>query len=406
MKTFFKRILPFIVVITLVLSFVGCGNNNKPNNNSSKALSIVVGGHKYFPAVPLSSKNIYDRIYDTAYANGRCYVVVSDGSPFLYSDYSIDGTDKSIDNAKRKMLAKQNTSQIIVESEQAYAKTPEFDTLAAISKSAGCLNSSGAATKTLLVCDSGFSTCGLLDFKSSNLINADVDKLISELNNRHAIPDLNGIEVIWFGLGEVSGEQSKLTSEYKYKLANIWKSILEAGGAMVTIDSGDIGSLESQHELPNVSTIPIVENGINVENMVNSDLLKEPIKFDESTVKFVGDSDEYIDKSTAINSLKPIADYLVSNPTVNIIVLGTTASSGSEDGCLSLSEKRAAKCKNTLVELGANTSQITCKGLGKKPNPLRIDDLDVTGNLVESYAVQNRAIYIFNTNSKYLQEIL
>lgn len=407
MKQAIKKLMPILLVVVICISLAACSSQgiNGSNSNDPIAVSLVIGTHKYFPSISLSSKKIYNELYAMAYSYGDCSVIVVDGDPYLSGNYSVEKPDKSIDDAKRRQIAKQNTAQIILESQQAVAKTEEFDTLTAITKSAGCLRSVDYNQLNMLIYDSGFSTTGLLNFAASNMIDSDVDMLVEQLEELHAIPDLSGINILWVGLGEVCGEQSKLTSEYKYKLKNIWSSIIAAGGGVVSFDESAISPDTSENHLPDVSIVPVIEKALNVEEVLAVDnTLSQPIKFDNETVKFVGDSDEFIDKSAAISALTPIAEYLKANTSVSITIAGTTASAGSEQGCINLSLKRAIACKALLLEMGVADSQITCAGLGRSQNCFRVNDLDSNGNLVEPYASQNRAVFIFDSTSDFLKD--
>lgn len=408
MKKALYKIMIVVMIISICCSLTACGGSGSNSiSNDQIGISLVIGAHKNFPAVSLSSRTIYDEIYSMAYSYGNCSVIVVDGDPYLNADYNIEKPDKDIDEAKHKQIAKQNTSQIILESQQAVAKTAEFDTLTAISKSAGCLRSLDHSKLNMLIYDSGFSTTGLLNFAKQNIIDSNLEKLIAQMKDLHAIPDLSGIRIVWVGLGEVCDEQHKLTGDYKYKLKNIWNAIITAGGGSVTFDESSVSSEGVKEQLPKVSTIPIIEKGLDIESLsISENVLEQPKKFDNETVKFVGDSDAFIDRTAAIAALKPVAEYLKTNSSVSITIAGMTASTGSEQGCKELSLKRAYACKNLLVEMGVLESRITCIGLGRSQNSLRADDLDANGNLVEPYASQNRAVYIIDSSSEYIKTIV
>lgn len=403
MKRIILSITSIIICIALCFTMTSC---NAGVTAAPRSISLVLGAHKYFPAITLSSQNIYKLINQAAYSYGDCSVIIVDGDPYMNADYHFEKPEKSIDDAKRKQIAKQNTEQIIVESQQAFARTEEIDTLAAITKSAACLRSADNEEKTMLVYDSGFSTKGLLNFAESNLINANVEKLADRLNELHAIPDLNGIHVIWAGMGEVCGEQNRLTENYKHKLQNIWSAVIEAGGGEITLDESGISSEEVITSLPDCSTIPVIIDNIDVntitdlEKSAENKVFENPIKLDNDTVKFVGDSNEFIDPDAAQKELKPIADYLSVHTGTSIVIAGTTASAGDEEDCINLSKERADACKNLLIEFGVNENRILCIGLGKSDNCFHVDDLDEHGNLIEPYASQNRAVYIFDAASR------
>ena len=396
-----KKIISAVLVIFLCASLF-CGCTYKSAQKDTQAISLVLGVHKYYPSLNLNSKVVYDEIYDTCYGYGALSVILVDGSPYLYGDYKFTPPEgKSIDTAKRRQIAKQNTEQIIAESSMALAKTPEIDTLKSITMAADSLKSKGISNMTIVVLDSGLSTTGLLNFARENLINVDPTDIVMRLQELHAIPDLNGIHVLWTGIGEVAGEQSRLTESYRYKLLNIWKSIIEAGGGTVDFDKSPLSRETTLTNLPDCSTIPIIEDSL---NLVGADL-SNPIRFDENTsVKFYPDKAEFIDPVAAKEELIPIADYLRSNPGVSILIVGTTATSGSEEYRNNLSNMRAEACKSLLNSLGVSNA-ITTLGIGSKPCSLHADDLNYDGSLNERIAPQNRAVYIMDANSTTANEV-
>ena len=387
-----------IMMVALVLILTGCGLNS---SESSVAVSLVLGNHEYFPKINLRAESVYQKIYDAAYSYGDCSIVVVDGNPYVAASYNIIKPDANIDNAKRKQISKQNAEQIIADGSNAYAKTSEIDTLSAIVASSALLKSSSAEVKEMLVYDSGFSTTGLLDFSSENLIDVDPSFIVERLSELHALPELNGIKIVWTGLGEVCDEQDELSSTYKYNLKNIWKEIIVAAGGEVEFIDVPLSATPKAAELPSCKTIPIIQDTLELSgNMV------KPIKFDEKTIKFIGDRSVYVNVSETKKALKPISDFLKENKDKRILIVGTCASSGKEASCLKLSIDRAKACKNTLIEMGVSNDQIETLGLGRKECFLRVNDLDSNGRLVEELASQNRAVYIFfDMNSPEVKQI-
>ena len=381
--------LLLMVVVLLTTMLTGCSNGN----TTESAVSLVLGNHKYFPKINLHAETIYQKIYDAAYSYGDCSVIVVDGNPYVGADYNIKKPDANIDDTKRRQISKQNTEQIIAESTTMIAQTPEIDTLSAIDCSSALLKSSSAKVKEMLVFDSGLSTKGLVDFSSERIIDVDPILIVEPLSELHALPKLSGINVVWTGLGEVCGEQDELPSTYKYKLENIWKAIIEAAGGTVEFVNVPLSTSPREEALPSCKTVPIINDSLNLSGAVI-----EPIKFSE-TIKFVGDKAIYIDENAAKDALEPIGKFLVSNPTKTILIVGTTASTGTESSCLTLSKNRAETCKKTLIEMGVSPNQIETLGLGRKTCFIRVDDTDSTGALIDKLAQQNRAVFIFDSDS-------
>ncbi len=390
-----KKILSVILVSAIVLStmflFVGCsGNEEMPSEPQNTAL--VLPQHKNFPVLSLNISSISSAIYDTCLSYGRVTAFIADGNPYLIGDYTINAPNVNVDNTKRKQLAKKNCNQIMNECATAKAKTPEIDTLSAISQAAKSIQSS-SGNRTLLIFDSGLSTSGLLNFAKQNLIDADPDKIVEQLEEKHNIPNLEGIDVIWTGIGQTCGEQTPLTENYKYKLEQLYNTILTAGGATVTFNHEPIQG-EEPEGVPECSIVPIIE-----EPLAINSALPEVVKFDETKISFVSNKAEFVSESDAYDVLQPIADILNNNHGLKVIIVGSTATTGTIEGCKTLSQMRADKVKTALTELHVDENQLTTYGAGQSSTPFRVDDLDNNGNLIESEAVKNRAVYIVNSDS-------
>ena len=157
--------------------------------------------------------------------------------------------------------------------------------------------------------------------------------------------------------------------------------------------------------LPNVTPVTFPEDAL-VAGSYDLNALSNPIVFNESTIKFAGDSAEFIDRNSAMDVLKPIASLLTTHPETKIIIAGTTASVGSQYECVELSIKRAEACRDILLQLGVLDSQVECVGLGRAETFLRVNDLNPDGTLNAKMAQLNRAIYIFTSDSDAAARVL
>lgn len=391
-----KKILSVLIVSAIVLSsvfvFAGC-SGNKEMSSEPESTAIVLGNHKYFPMLSLNIPSISSAIYNTCLSYGRVTGFVSDGNPYLVGDYIINEPNVKVDNTKRKQLAKKNCNQIMSECSNAKAKTPEIDTLSAITQAAKSIQSS-SGSRTLLVFDSGLSTTGLLNFAEQNLIDADPDKIVEQLDEKHYIPNLEGINVVWTGIGQTCGDQTPLTENYKYKLEQLYNAILIAGGAKVTFNHEPIQGDEPE-SVPECSIVPVVEDSLDINGA-----LPDVVKLDETKISFVSDKAVFVSETDAYEALKPIADILIKNTDMKVLIVGSTATDGTPEGCKNLSQLRADKVKDTLIEdLHVNPNQLSTFGAGQNSTPFRVDDLDSNGNLIESEAAKNRAVFIVNSDS-------
>lgn len=402
-----------MALLTSILSMTGCSagrHSAAKKENVPQSLSMVLGVHKFFPQIPMNTETLSEKVYDSCYSYGDCSAVIVDGDPFLACNYNITKPEKKIDQAKQNQLARNHTAQILSEASQTKAKTPEIDVLSALTLSAQTLKSCDSSQKHMLVFDSGLSTCDPLNFSQENLIDAPADVVVEQLQEIHAIPDLAGIDITWIGIGITCGEgQQKPTSDYKYKLQTLWEAILTAGGASsVIFDTSPLPNQEYDGDLPKCTAVPIVSGSLDLSEISTEQDIPEVMKFDENTsVKFQGDLSEFVDEQAAVEALAPIAEYLVQNPEVQICIAGMTATVRSQpDAGKELSLQRAKTCESVLLEKGVSADQLSCIGLGYTSNPLRVQDTDAQGNLIEEMAQLNRAVFLIRKNSVLMDTIL
>lgn len=101
------------------------------------------------------------------------------------------------------------------------------------------------------------------------------------------------------------------------------------------------------------------EVDINLKDLLNT----------EGRVSMYGilfDIDKSVIKPESESALKMISDYLKSNPTDKIVVVGHTDNSGSYDRNIALSRERAANVKNYLVtKYAIDASRIKSEGAGQ-----------------------------------------
>ncbi|MCD8133036.1 MAG: hypothetical protein LUE19_04175 [Clostridiales bacterium] len=423
----------WLLILTAIFSTVlqGCGTEKTVDNtvysseegenseetsmegeNQTQIVALVLGAHKYFPYIPLETKTIYNNIYNAAYTCGRVSVVISDGEPYLAADYNISEPSSRVDKQKANQLAENNAAAIIREASQFTAKTAEVDTFSAISLAGDALQSSGADTeRTLIVCDNGMCTSGLLTMLGDeNILDTAADEIVSQLEELHALPDLEGVFVIWIGLGAVCGEQKSLSDSDQYLLEELWTAILTAAGAEVSFDETPLSDTEYAEGLPDCTVIPVLTDSLDLtsEEIVIGEVLENGIIWDgESKLTFLGDLAEFTDYDAAVGELEPIAEYLSENLDQSIVLFGMTASV-SEDGYsgIELATARTEACKSVLLELGASDGQITCVGLGQTANRYRVDDLNPDGTQIEEMAAKNRAVIIVSSDSPLTDELM
>lgn len=413
-----KTIISLVLLLALCFTFSGCGKPIEP-----VATVLIVGAHSNFPYQG-SLSNLTDSIYESCYTYGTVTIVVADGEPYVAADYTVKKPKANVDNSKRKMLAEENTAAIVKKIFSCTAKTPELDTLSALALAADKLNASDCSVKKVILDDSGLSTTGLLNFASSQLlIEEDAESIVEQLVDRKSLPNLSGVNVEVIGLGQTSGDQTALTTTLKAQLTAIWQAILSSSGATVTINTTPLkATTESEQSLPAVSTITVIKDSLtltvptyveetSVEETTPTEetpvtpietpvtpFIEEVVRFDETSVKFKSNTAELADKDKATAALKPIGEILKNNPDLTVYLAGMTASTGGDGKQLSL--ERAKTVKSLLLDMGAKEKQVSCVGLGRTENFLRVNDLDSDGNLVENKAKLNRAVFLFGSDSE------
>ncbi len=397
MKKIICLILSIIMTATL---FASCssgegGKTEKTDVSTPLALAVIIGAHKNFPAFSIVSDKLDNAIYIACRSYGEINVIVSEGIPEIKSNIKLEKPAANVNNAKHEQIAKSNSSAIKSLLPTLKATTDEVDLLRSLDLAADALAASSTSRRQLFIYDSGLCTTGVLSQLTEDYISADPEEIAGKLDLMGALPALEGVTVIWQGIGCVSGEQEAIPASVKSKLENMWKTILEKAGAKVEFDTMPVSGAEAS-ELPAVTAIDFEEDKIVITK-------NGFVKFDDKTLKFKPDTADFVDEAAAREVLKPIAEQLIATPSLTVYIAGTTATVGVTEDTpvtgIELSAQRADACKNILVSMGVPASQLICKGLGCADNVLKTEDVDADGNLIEEKAALNRAIYIFSSDS-------
>ena len=418
-----KTIISLVLLLALCFTFAGCGDLFHPTEPTEPVATVLVlGAHSNYPYFG-SFSYLTDSIYESCYSYGSVTIIVADGEPYVAADFNVKKPKTNVDKSKRKMLAEENAATIIKKLYSFAAKTPAVDTLSALTIAGDKLNASDCSVKKVILDDSCLSTTGLLNFASSQLIEEDPANIVKQLEDRKSLPNLSGVNLEVIGLGQTSGDQTALTTALKAQLTAIWQAILSSSGATVTINTTPLkATTESEQSLPAVSTITVIKDSLtltvptyveetSVEETTPTEetpvtpietpvtpFIEEVVRFDETSVKFKSNTAELADKDKATAALKPIGEILKNNPDLTVYLAGMTASTGGDGKQLSL--ERAKTVKSLLLDMGAKEKQVSCVGLGRTENFLRVNDLDSDGNLVENKAKLNRAVFLFGSDSE------
>lgn len=383
-------LLTAVLLMLMLLPLGGC------NNTPAEHIVVISGYHANAPTPDFDSAELYQTIYDACYSHGSVTVIVDDGDPHVAFSCSIDDPGKNLSVTTRRRLANTQTSAIIAEMKNAVAITPEVDTLSALRLAERALSAEG--DRKIILLDNALSTTGYVDF-TKNWLRAEPDTLVEYLRAVEAIPNLDGVDVKWIGIGDTIEPQARLTPGAAKSLQKIWEKILTEAGAHVSFPGG-LPAKSEICEFPYVTTIP-----------VPADPEPDPIDFDskiiidETKLAFLPDSTEFADENAAKAVMSPYAKLLKDNPENHIILAGTTAKVGSSDSCKIFSMKRAERIRDLFLSQGVSADQIDAVlGLGYDHKDY-INDHDPDGTLNEN-APHNRSVIIIDASTDEAAELI
>ena len=279
---------------------------------------------------------------------GSAGLVVADGKPFALGPQRFD---KVKNNDIQQARADKTARYQLVEAVQgAAATTPETDLISAISLASRMLSAGTADNKVLIIRHSGVNTAvASLPMQDLDLLNSDPAKLLDQLDAAAMLPQLNGVAVEFYGLGDVAGSQGTLSAQQVQWLKSFWQAFFDRTGANVTfhtdIVSGD--ALNNGH-----TVTPLAAAGAPTF-----------VKVSAEQVAFQPDSTTFLDEAAARAALNGLA-YIVAGSTAQV-------DNASREGAQALSLARAQAVRDVLVEAGVPADRFTCLGLGNEPTSVR-----------------------------------
>ncbi len=400
-KIYISRFLVLVMCLSMICFMTGCSEEK----DEEIVLAVVGSPHSNEPGFSLNTASIKETLYNCCYTYGSVSFITCDGNPKVVYQTDIPKPEKSgLSKNKKKTIASNYTSQLLKELSDIRSEVSEVDTLKSINYASKTLSTNSEnADKLLVIMDNGLSTVGYLDF-TKGLLDADKDAIVEALNKAEAIPDLTDVNVLWMYLGQTAAPQQELSESQKHKLEEIWRAILVAGNVKSVEFVSDIASDEPDNNLPSVSIVDVQNRSIEVEtsNEKPVEIVIEPpietIVLDNTSVRFIGDKAEFVNREEAINILKKYAELLLEHPENKVYVVGTTAT-GSTKFCNELSVNRANAVSQVLISYGVPETQLIPVGMGCC-DPWHVDDVDENGKLIEKYACKNRKVLIVDVNGE------
>lgn len=284
-------------------------------------------------------------------------------------------------STKREKSPENNLLQLSATLSGLQASSGESDILGALDT--GGWASSTAENKTLYVYDSGVATAGPLAMQNGLLgTGTDVSLIVNALRATGDIPQMKGVVVQWWGLGQVVAPQSDLPIWAKAKLKDLWTAVIEAGGGTVVFHGDPVVATPPAGALPPVT--PVVFDNVDVRPV--------SVTIPESQISFRPDTAEFADPKSAEKTLQEIAAALDTSSVPALWVSGCTANPAGASAARmeELSRQRAQSVADVFTKMGMST-QLHVQGLGPAC-PGRVPETGSDSTLDDSQAKNRRVL--------------
>lgn len=271
-------------------------------------------------------------------------------------------SNKDLKDRSQKQKLSEAMESLFSDPDTLNAKEPEADIFAAIKQANDSFNSDDVdkgRPNIVIIADSGISTKGFINFTKTGIRmpnpEAEADKLFT--SGAIAEGELSNIDRIdWYNFNSVSGEQSEIPGTRLLKgVQSYYEHILTRAGVgevrfeeTVKSNNDNAGKTDTS-ELPHVT---VVDTGTIILN--------------ENSIKFDTASHEFTSRDEAYAILQPFVDELsTTDSTITIRGYTDTQPFSQEGGNQALSERRAERVKQALIELGLDANRITAIGEGE-----------------------------------------
>lgn len=401
MKKLLAVVLTVSMLMITLLMFTGCSGAKA--DETKRAVCFVVGNTANSEGLNLKSKLISDTVYDVIKNYGFIAAVSVDGNPEIVfmNDYNIKDKYKNASEERLAMDAEEKQYNTLIAIQGIVANDEEVDYYKALTLAVETLAPlDGYDSKEIIVLGTGLSTTGIMDFRN-NLLSAEPETVVDQLEERKAIPDFSEMTVSWQHLGKVAYPQQSLTPSQLSRLEELYECLVTRGGGKFDPKDMPTNPIE-QADYPAVSLVELPSDVPIAFEMQNSMDFNTPVSLSEEQVTFVADKADYLKPDEATATIKPIAEYMLhEDTTITLLLVGCIAGDTNSDFGDKLSQNRANKVKSTLVELGVPESRLIAKGMGCS-DPWHVKGAGYEGKL----ASQNRKVVLLDATSETAKQIL
>jgi len=406
MRNVLRSIIVFLVATLFIMGITSCEQVSENVGNNPISIAVVFSNREgnsispfYFDVQLNGEKE--SLLYKAAAPGSEMVVITSSGLPVQSQKIIMppsDAVTKEQAKSDQDYYAEKNKEIIM----NTYANAPEADIFEALKLAANWLgNQPNEQQKYCLVIDNGICTTGTLSFLQDGFLMTSPEVIIQKIADKNALPDLSGVTVVFSGLGRTANPQEEPKESAYRNLKTLWESIVTNAGGTAIIREERYEEMEIKVQYLVSSVKFPSESPTKFESVAYNDNFEKPQFLSEDQVKFIGDTADYVDPLTVIDTITPIAKFMNENPSFQMLLVGTTAGDENNEYCITLSQNRANAVKNSLVLLGVNSSQIVTKGLGNS-NPWHI----YNAGFESDDASRNRKVVFLSADSDEAKMIL
>jgi hypothetical protein len=372
------RISAIAVTLAVSVMLTGCGSHPA----QPVAAAVVIGQRANSIAFNGSSA-LQDLVHEWVADGAQVAVVSAGGVPTVVRSLDLAITAANGLYQQEDTAAEQ--AAVLTDLLRTRAATPQADPLGAITLAARSVID-GIGEREVDIVDSGLQTTAPLAFQYG-LLDESPATVVAFLRASDELPDLHGVDVIWYGLGQTEAPQDPLTAADYSRLRDIWSAILHASGAAsVTIVSAPLPSATEVADLPPVTPVPIKPA---TSPDPGSALV---VTLDPTSLDFVPNEAQYLDPARADAVLAVVAHEIRAGGFHHLVLTGTTALPPG----ITLSVARARQVAETLIADGIPASSIAIRGVGTD-FPAFVPD-DVGGVFDATAAALDRLVIVTATH--------
>lgn len=377
-----KKILVLLVCVVLLCMTAGCGESLTLDNGNS--LVIIVGKHanaNMYEKMPgivdemLESAVNYSEDASGYKAEIKVSIIICDGNPSQVSMSDIELEREAQDSEKIVERAEKSLDKIkdLVRDETLKADNEEVDLAAAINQAKLLLKANPGKENHILILDSGIPTSGLINFSNLDFCNGTTEEVVNRVDEG-AHYDLSEIEVTFYGIGNVAGDQYNQYMEFfndqnfQNRLTDFWTIYLSEKCKASEVDATYIlkqgTEMVFSEDHPDSYPFVTVVDFVKTEDV---DPAPAPTEHEDEekpelpplSAKFLGfkpGKAEFRNETDAINKLAKYAEtmkaHLNENPDQVFYIVGSIAKTSADafKEHSKVAAARAEKVKEILVD--------------------------------------------------------